>query len=142
MTKARFLIQAQLYYYLEHDEDNPTSFSYLDDKVKKMVIKEKDGLRLFPHEFKYFLSYCTDKQLKKYYTSIINEGEDITTDELESLINEGALTDERILLWYNMLKKAYTDDGYIEDWEKFYAAQYNLFIAKMRDKRIDSILKD
>ena len=132
MTKEKFLIAAQIYYYrVEHSSKK--IFDFLDLEVKKGIIEDILQERwLEDYEFDFMVKETDffDSFLEDH---IYNEGEELDDSEFN------ILSDEQKCKYYETLKKFYNEE---EDLEEAWAIHpVNIwYVAYCRERQIKSIL--
>ena len=132
MTKEKFLIAAQIYYYrVEHSSKK--IFDFLDLEVKKGIIEDILQERwLEDYEFDFMVKETDffDSFLEDH---IYNEGEELDDSEFN------ILSDEQKCKYYETLKKVYNEE---EDLEEEWAIHpVNIwYVAYGRERQIKSIL--
>jgi len=135
MTKDKLLIEAQLLYY-ECNESGDI-FNLLDEKLKIKVIKSKikENDFLYDYELKWMIKHLP-QLIKKWILSVLNNGENISKDELE------LLDTEHKFLYYETIYKHCVEDDDLDDWNDNFKQDFDLLKAQTRDKKIDQILND
>lgn len=138
MTKEEFIIQAQVYYYQQEGEEK--WFEFLHDNVRVAIIQASIDYcyHLATYEYLWLINTKNDELIKSYYHALIISGQD-ELEESEFV----ALPLHLKLDYYEQLKKAYIEDGYLEDFKEHWIVDLILlYKADWRDKQINTIFDE
>jgi hypothetical protein len=136
-TKEQFLIDAQVYYYINETSSLET-FNLMDNNIKDAIITEciDSGTRLDEYEVDYLIEN-NSPLLISYFESLIDDGEELTESDF------CRLTLEQMDIWYKILHNVYIEDDAQIEWENHWIVDLYIKIkADWRDKQINSILND
>jgi hypothetical protein len=139
MNKENFLIESQVFYYIEKCDDR--LFEFLDERAKVLLIKDRltNGDSINFHEFKFMVENT------KYFTdyleyNVYQEGEELSDSEFN------LLSDEQKIEYCELLDKMYNEDeveyndGSLSYWRN--NPLYIWYNSFKREQQIKTVLDD